>query len=123
MLGDTAIAVNPNDARYKKFIGRYAIHPLNKSKLPIVADQRVDTTFGTGMYAVIYLSKQMYGICIVICKQIVCFTLGDIWSSGLAISTLLYKKCIIYTANDKQIVCFTLGDIWSSGQANLYSPV
>ena len=48
MLGDTAIAVNPRDERYKKFIGRYAIHPFNKSRLPIVADENVDMSFGTG---------------------------------------------------------------------------
>jgi valyl-tRNA synthetase len=52
MLGDTAIAVNPHDERYKKLVGRTAILPLVGRKLPIVADDYVDSTFGTGMVKV-----------------------------------------------------------------------
>lgn len=48
MLGDTAIAVNPKDKRYKKFIGKIAILPLVGRELPIVADDYVDPEFGTG---------------------------------------------------------------------------
>ena len=48
MLGDTAIAVNPKDKRYKKYIGKVAILPLVGRELPIVADDYVDPEFGTG---------------------------------------------------------------------------
>lgn len=48
MLGDTAIAVNPKDQRYKKYIGKIAILPLLGRELPIVADEYVDPEFGTG---------------------------------------------------------------------------
>lgn len=48
MLGDTAVAVNPKDERYKHIIGRYAILPLVGRKLPIIADEIVDMEFGTG---------------------------------------------------------------------------
>ncbi|MFA7574514.1 MAG: class I tRNA ligase family protein, partial [Arcobacteraceae bacterium] len=48
MLGDTAIAVNPHDKRYKKYVGKVAILPLVGRELPIVADDYVDTEFGTG---------------------------------------------------------------------------
>ncbi len=48
MLGDTGIAVNPKDERYKKFVGRKARHPFVDRLLPIVADGYVDPEFGTG---------------------------------------------------------------------------
>ncbi len=48
MLGDTAIAVNPKDERYKKYVGKIAILPLVGRELPIVADDYVDPEFGTG---------------------------------------------------------------------------
>jgi len=48
MLGDTAVAVNPKDLRYKKFIGKKAILPLVKREIPIVSDNLVDPKFGTG---------------------------------------------------------------------------
>ncbi len=48
MLGDTAIAVNPNDARYKKLIGKTAHLPLTNRDIPIIADEMVQTDFGTG---------------------------------------------------------------------------
>lgn len=48
MLGDTAIAVNPNDARYKNLIGKTAILPIANRAIPIVADEYVDIDFGTG---------------------------------------------------------------------------
>ena len=48
MLGDVAIAVNPEDQRYKKFIGRKAIIPLIKREIPIIGDSYVDIEFGTG---------------------------------------------------------------------------
>ncbi len=48
MLGDTAIAVNPEDERYKHLIGKKAVLPLVGRILPIVADSYVDMEFGTG---------------------------------------------------------------------------
>lgn len=49
MLGDTGIAVHPNDDRYKHLIGKTALHPfIEGRKLPIIADEYVDMEFGTG---------------------------------------------------------------------------
>lgn len=48
MLGDTAIAVNPDDERYKSYIGRKAILPLVGRVIPVIADSSVDPSFGTG---------------------------------------------------------------------------
>jgi len=48
MLGDTAVAVNPKDKRYKKLVGRTILLPLTQREIPIVADEAVDATFGTG---------------------------------------------------------------------------
>jgi len=48
MLGDSAVAVNPKDSRYKNLVGQKAILPLAKRELPIVADKLVDRKFGTG---------------------------------------------------------------------------
>ena len=48
MLGDTAIAVHPDDDRYKDIIGKKALLPLVNREIPIVADYYVDKEFGTG---------------------------------------------------------------------------
>ncbi|KAK0095995.1 hypothetical protein PV326_006831 [Microctonus aethiopoides] len=48
MLGDTGIAVHPNDSRYTHLIGKYAKHPFCNRKIPIVADDFVDIEFGSG---------------------------------------------------------------------------
>ena len=48
MLGDTAVAVHPNDDRYSSLIGKYVKHPFCNRKLPIIADTYVDKDFGTG---------------------------------------------------------------------------
>src|SRR3989339_1522690 len=48
MLGDTGIAVNPEDERYKKFIGRKVILPIVNREIPVFADEYVDKSFGTG---------------------------------------------------------------------------
>lgn len=49
MLGDTAVAVNPDDKRFKNLIGKSAILPILDRELPIVADEYVDPEFGTGV--------------------------------------------------------------------------
>ncbi|MCB9072795.1 MAG: valine--tRNA ligase [Bdellovibrionaceae bacterium] len=48
MLGDTAVCVNPVDDRYKHLVGKQVILPLVGRKIPIIADEYVDLTFGTG---------------------------------------------------------------------------
>ena len=49
MLGDTAVAVNPNDERYKDMVGKTVILPIVHREIPIVADDYVDMEFGTGV--------------------------------------------------------------------------
>jgi valyl-tRNA synthetase len=48
MLGDTAVAVNPKDKRYKDLVGQKAVLPLVGREIPIIADRLVDPKFGTG---------------------------------------------------------------------------
>jgi valyl-tRNA synthetase len=48
MLGDTGVAVNPNDDRYKDLIGKTITLPIMGREIPIIADELVDPTFGTG---------------------------------------------------------------------------
>jgi valyl-tRNA synthetase len=48
MLGDTAVAVHPEDNRYKSFVGKKAILPLLNREIPIIVDEIVDREFGTG---------------------------------------------------------------------------
>ncbi|MCL1888121.1 MAG: valine--tRNA ligase [Kiritimatiellaeota bacterium] len=49
LLGDTALAVNPADERYKHLVGRRALVPVLNREIPIVADDYVDAAFGTGV--------------------------------------------------------------------------
>jgi len=49
MLGDTAVAVNPADPRYKKYIGKTVILPIVGREIPVIADEYVDMEFGTGV--------------------------------------------------------------------------
>ena len=48
MLGDTAVAVNPEDQRYAHLVGKFVELPLSDRKIPIIADDYVDPEFGTG---------------------------------------------------------------------------
>ncbi|MDE7163570.1 MAG: valine--tRNA ligase [Clostridia bacterium] len=48
MFGDTAVAVNPADPRYKKFIGKNVVLPIINKPIPVVGDKHADMTFGTG---------------------------------------------------------------------------
>lgn len=48
LFGDTAVAVNPDDERYKNLIGKMLILPLTDREIPVVADEYVDKDFGTG---------------------------------------------------------------------------
>lgn len=49
LFGDTAVAVNPSDERYQKYIGKHVILPIVNKKIPIVADPHADPEFGTGV--------------------------------------------------------------------------
>jgi valyl-tRNA synthetase len=48
MLGDTALAVNPNDERYKDFIGKKVVLPIMDKEIPVIADDHIDMETGTG---------------------------------------------------------------------------
>ncbi|NLG38300.1 MAG: valine--tRNA ligase, partial [Clostridiales bacterium] len=48
MLGDTAVAVHPDDARYREMVGKTVLLPLMNREIPIIADSYVDPEFGTG---------------------------------------------------------------------------
>ncbi|MCX7983529.1 MAG: valine--tRNA ligase [Bacteroidetes bacterium] len=52
MLGDTALCVHPKDERYKHLIGKAAILPIVQRKIPIIADEYIDLSFGTGVMKV-----------------------------------------------------------------------
>ncbi len=49
MFGDVAVAVNPDDERYKSIVGKMLLLPLTNKEIPIIADSFVDKEFGTGM--------------------------------------------------------------------------
>ena len=48
LLGDTAVAVNPEDERYKDLVGKMLVLPLVGREIPVIADEYVDKEFGTG---------------------------------------------------------------------------
>jgi len=48
MFGDSAVAVNPKDKRYKNLIGKFVELPLTNRQIPIISDEMVDINFGTG---------------------------------------------------------------------------
>ena len=52
MLGDTALAVNPGDERYRKYVGKMVILPLMNREIPVIADGYVALDFGTGVLKV-----------------------------------------------------------------------
>lgn len=56
MLGDTAVAVHPADSRYQHLKGKMVLHPFCDRKMPIVFDDFVDMSFGTGWH--IYRKRQ-----------------------------------------------------------------
>ena len=60
MLGDTAVAVHPNDERYAHLHGKHVCHPLDHRELPIVCDEFVEQEFGTGWLKIaIFLKKKV----------------------------------------------------------------
>ncbi len=48
MLGDTAVAVHPEDERYSRFVGKKVLLPLQNKEIPVIADEQVEMDFGTG---------------------------------------------------------------------------
>ena len=52
LMGDTAVAVHPDDPRYARFLGRHAVRPFPRAEIPIVGDTHIDMTFGTGVLKV-----------------------------------------------------------------------
>ncbi|MGK0185513.1 MAG: valyl-tRNA synthetase [Verrucomicrobiales bacterium] len=52
LMGDTAVAVNPEDERYRALIGRKVVRPFPQAEIPIVADEHIDPEFGTGVLKV-----------------------------------------------------------------------
>ena len=49
MLGDTAVAVSPQDPRFANQIGKIILHPITNREIPLITDHRIDAAFGTGM--------------------------------------------------------------------------
>ena len=49
LFGDTAVAVNPNDERYQKYVGKNVILPIVNKKIPVITDEHADPEFGTGV--------------------------------------------------------------------------
>ncbi len=52
LMGDTAVAVNPKDPRYQRYIGSHCWRPFPRAKIPIVGDEHIDPEFGTGVLKV-----------------------------------------------------------------------
>ena len=48
MLGDTAVAVHPDDERYSKYVGKKVLLPIAEREIPVIADEEVDMELGTG---------------------------------------------------------------------------
>ena len=52
IMGDTAVAVNPTDERYSHLVGKFALRPFPEARIPIIGDEYVDKSFGTGVLKV-----------------------------------------------------------------------
>ena len=52
LMGDTGVAVNPKDKRYKDLVGKKAIRPFPEAEIPVIADEHIDPEFGTGVLKV-----------------------------------------------------------------------
>jgi valyl-tRNA synthetase len=52
IMGDTGVAVNPGDPRYKRFIGQHCWRPFPRTEIPIIDDEAIDLAFGTGVLKV-----------------------------------------------------------------------
>src|SRR5258708_32389060 len=52
LMGDTAVAVNPNDQRYRHFSGKHCWRPFPRVQIPIIGDEAIDPDFGTGVLKV-----------------------------------------------------------------------
>ena len=79
MLGDTAVAVHPDDDRYAHLVGRRLRHPLCDRDLPVITDTFVDRTFGSGRWTV-------FCIC---CNR-------HLWTAALAQVGLVYILFVVF---------------------------
>ncbi|MBJ7259350.1 MAG: valine--tRNA ligase [Chthoniobacterales bacterium] len=52
LMGDTAVAVHPDDPRYTRFIGKHAVRPFPRAEIPVIGDRHIDMAFGTGVLKV-----------------------------------------------------------------------
>jgi len=52
LMGDTAVAVHPDDPRFARFVGKHAVRPFPRAEIPIIGDTHIDMTFGTGVLKV-----------------------------------------------------------------------
>ncbi len=52
LMGDTAVAVHPDDPRFARFVGKHAVRPFPGAEIPIIGDTHIDMTFGTGVLKV-----------------------------------------------------------------------
>ena len=57
MLGDTAVAVHPDDTRYSHLHNKYVLHPFTNEKLPIICDSYAEREKGTGMNILNFFKK------------------------------------------------------------------
>ena len=72
MLGDTAIAVHPEDARYQQFIGKTVTLPLVNREIPVIADDYVEMDFGTGVVKItrrLMTRTTLKLACVMICRK------------------------------------------------------
>lgn len=70
MLGDTAVAVHPNDSRYSHLHGKKVQHPFSNRAIPIVVDEFVDMEFGTGKsYYYLELFVICFGSYLILCTK------------------------------------------------------
>lgn len=61
MLGDTAVAVHPEDTRWQHLHGRHVVHPFTQQRLPIICDTFVDREKGTGIDRSTISQASLYG--------------------------------------------------------------
>ncbi len=52
LMGDTGVAVHPEDKRYKDLVGKFVLRPFPEAEIPIVASDHIDMEFGTGVLKV-----------------------------------------------------------------------
>jgi len=101
MLGDTAVAVHPEDPRYKHLHGKHVCHPLVDRVMPIVCDEFVERDFGTGWdvtfgFAYLYIKQgNATSLFNKSCRNVLSFTTFSI----IIIKGVVRLICLIYFKN------------------------